>query len=170
VTKPNILIVLATDPKRDGGAEILVGEDGNARITVSPAQMRDLMEQCSDDERRLDFILEAWVDMAELLAKGIDLDALCRRSSRLRRYRVIVVIVDPDDARGVNVRTDGDGNMHVFIGRVFMEEVEKAAKIAGKPLVEEVVDLAMVVRRVQVRRAMQEARPHQQTKKLTRVH
>jgi hypothetical protein len=161
MTKPDKLIVLATDPKyNDGGLECLIWDDCNARVIVSPAQMRHLIEECADDERRLDFILETWLDLAEQRAKGkIDLDALCPRSSQLHRYRVIVVIVDPDDARGVDVRTDGDGNMHVFIGHVFMEEIEEMAEVAGTPLVEEVINLA-----IQVQRVMQDARRHQQTK------
>ena len=177
MTKPDKLIILATDPKQDGGAEVLIWDDRNARITVSSAQMRNLMERCADDERRLDFILEAYLDLAEQGAKGkfqgakgmFDPDALRRLrrrgrvvspiEPRLHRYRVIVVIVDPHDARGVDVRTDGDGNMHVFIGHVFMEEIEEAAEVAGKPLVEEVINLA-----IQVQQVMQEARPHQHTK------
>jgi hypothetical protein len=135
VMKKGKLIVLATDGV-DGAAEVRIRDDCDARITVSPARMRDMMEQCADDERALDFILEAMLNVAELKAKGEkNLAKLERTQSRLHLYRIMVCIVDSEHDRGVSVRTDGE-YMHVQIGSVFFNEIEKFAEADGKPLFE----------------------------------
>ena len=135
------LIVLATGGV--AGAAIRIVDDCNARIIVPPAKMREMMEWCADDEMALDFILEAMLDGAELKAKGEkDLTKLEQTQSRLHLYRTMVCIVDAEDDRGVSVRTDGE-YMHIQIGQVFFNEIEKFAEADGKPLFEALEKLVL---------------------------